>query len=147
MDICLASSYYCNRLTTYRPILRISCYKYIEVYNNLRRCGFLIQVAAPLTRSSLCQIFTVKQIFEKSWEYGKDLFACFVNHEKSYDRVPRDKHWRVLQEYGIDGQLLIAIKCFYCQPEVCVRVNGKQSKPFHWVLVLGKGAFCLVSFS
>ena len=27
-------------------------------------------------------IFTPKQIFEKSWEYGKDLFACFVDLEK-----------------------------------------------------------------
>ena len=74
---------------------------------------------------------TTDQIFEKSWEYGKDLFACFVDVEKAYDRVPRDKLWKVLQEYGVDGQLLCAIKSFYCRPEVCVRVNGKQSKPFH----------------
>ena len=48
-----------------------------------------------------------------------------------YDRVPQDKLWKVLQEYGVNGQLLRAIKSFYCRPEVCVRVNGKQSKPFH----------------
>ena len=82
-------------------------------------------------RSTTDQIVTLKQIFEKSWEYGKDLFACFVDLEKAYDRVPRDKLWKVLQEYGVNGQLLRAIKSFYCRPEVCVRVNGKQSKPFH----------------
>jgi len=49
-----------------------------------------------------------------------------------------------LQEYGIDGQLLLAIKSLYCQPEVCVRVNGTKSKPFMWVLASGKGAFCLL---
>ena len=41
-------------------------------------------------RSTTDQI-TLKQIFEKSWEYGKDLFACLVNLEKAYDRVPRNK--------------------------------------------------------
>ena len=33
--------------------------------------------------------------------------------------------------YHVHGQLLHAIKSFYCRPEVCVRVNCKQSKPFH----------------
>ena len=63
--------------------------------------------------STTGQIFTLKQIFEKSWKYGKDLFACFVDLEKIYDRVLRDKLWKVLRVYGIDGQLLHAIKSFY----------------------------------
>ena len=49
----------------------------------------------------------------------------------------------VLQEYGVDGQLLRAIRSFYCQPEVCVRVNGKQSKPFHLGVGLRQG--CVLS--
>ena len=92
---------------------------------NYGQCGF-----RP-GRSITDQIFTLKQIFEKSWEYGKDLFACFVDLEQAYDRVPRDKLWKVLQEDGVDGQLLHVIMSFYCRPEVCVRVNGKQSVPFH----------------
>ena len=36
-------------------------------------------------RSTTDQIFTLKQIFEKSWEFGKDLFACFADLEKAYD--------------------------------------------------------------
>ena len=75
------------------------------------------------SRSTTDQIFTLKQIFEKSWKYGKDLFACFVDLEKAYDQVPRDKLWKVLQEYSVDGQLLRAIKSFYSRQAVCVRVN------------------------
>ena len=77
------------------------------------------------------EIFTLKQIFEKSWVYSKDLFARFVDLEKAYGRVPWDKLWKVLQEYGVASQLLHAIKSFHRRPEVCVRVHGTQSKPFH----------------
>ena len=45
--------------------------------------------------------------------------------------------------YGVDGQLLHAIKSFYCRLEVCVRVNGKQSKPFHVGVGLRQG--CVLS--
>ena len=54
-------------------------------------------------RSTTDQIFILKQIFEKYWKHGKDLFACFVDLEKAYDQVPRDKLWKVLQEYGVNG--------------------------------------------
>ena len=89
------------------------------------QCGFRPD------RSTKNQIFTLKQIFEKSWKYGKDLFACFVDLEKAYDRVPRDKLFKVLRDIGVDGQSLRAIQSLYYLPEVCIRVNGKQSKPFH----------------
>ena len=94
-------------------------------------------------RSTTDQIFILMQIFEKSREYGKDLFACFVDLEKVYERVPQDKLWKALQEYGVDGQLLRVIKSFYCRSEVCVWVNGKQSNPFHVGVGLRQG--CVLS--
>ena len=54
------------------------------------------------------KIFTLKQIFKKSWEYGKSLFTCFV----AFDRVSWDKLCKVLREYGVDGQLSRAITSF-----------------------------------
>ena len=71
------------------------------------------------------------------------VWQCFVDLEKAYDRVPRNKLWKVLQKYSVDGQLLHAIKSFYCRPVVCVRVNGKQSKPFHVGVELRQG--CVLS--
>ena len=93
--------------------------------------------------STTDQIFTLKQIFEKSWEYGKDIYACFVDLEKAYDRIPREKLWSVLQDYGINGHLLMAVKSLYEQSEVCVRVNGKKSKPFKVRIGLQQG--CVLS--
>ena len=81
-------------------------------------------------RSTMDQNFTLPQIFEKSWEYANEVNACFVDLEKAYDRILRNKLWAVLLQYGIDGQLLTAIKSLYMQSEVCDRVNSATTKPF-----------------
>ena len=86
---------------------------------------------------------TTNQIFQKSREYGKDLFACFVDFEKAYDRVYRDKLRKVLKEYGDDGQLLQTIKSFYCRLKVCAQVNSKQSQQFYVGVRLWQG--CILS--
>ena len=121
-------------------LLERKCREILESKLEDGQCGFRPGCSAT------DQIFTLKQIFEKPWEYGKDLFACFVDLEKAYDRVPRDKRWKVLREYGVDGQLLRAIESFYRQPEVYVQVNGKQTEPFHVGVGLHKGAFCRLSY-
>jgi len=66
--------------------------------------------------------FTLQQIFEKSWEYAKNVYTCFVNLDKAYDRVPREKLRGVLRECGVD--LLLNIKTLYSFSEICVHVGG-----------------------
>ena len=89
------------------------------------------------------QIFALQQVFEKSWKYAKEVYICFVDLEKAYDRVPRDKLWVLLLEYNLRGQLLAAIKLLYKQSEACVRVNGLKTKPFNISVGLRQG--CVLS--
>ena len=100
-----------------------------------------------LGRSTTYQIFTLRQVFKKSWEYAKHVSACFVNQEKAYDRVPQDQFWRVQQKYGIDRHLSTAIKSLYCQSEIYVCLNVNNQLHFMRVLVFGKNVFCHLSFS
>ena len=68
-------------------------------------------------------------LFEKSWEYVNEVNECFVDLEEAYDRIPRDKLWAVLLQYGAGGQLVTAIKSLYMHSEVCV-FNSATMKPF-----------------
>ena len=85
------------------------------------------------------QIFALQQIFEKSWEYAKEVNACFFDLEKAYDRITRDRLWAVLLQYGIGGKLLAAIKSLYMDSEVRVRVNSATTKLFRVSVGLRQG--------
>ena len=52
------------------------------------------------------QIFVVKQIVEKTIEKNKKIYMAFVDLEKAYDNVSREKLWVVLDKYGIKGSCL-----------------------------------------
>ena len=78
----------------------------------------------------LDQVIALQQVFEKLWEYVKEVYTCFVDLEKAYDRIPRDKLWAVLLEYDVKSQLLDTIKLLYKQSEVCVRVDDMKTKLF-----------------
>ena len=107
----------------YAKCLKKKCREIFEPKLTDAQCGFC---PGPSTTDP---IFALQQIIEKSWEYAKEVNARFVDLEKAYDRISRDKLWVVLLQYGIGGQLLIAIKWPYMHSEVCVRVNSATTKP------------------
>ena len=117
----------------YAKCLEKKCREIVEPKLTDAQCGF-----RP-GRSTMEQIFALQQIFEKSWEYAKEVNARFVDLVKAYDRILRDKLWAVLLQYGIDGQLLTAIKSLYMQFEVCVRVNSATTKSFRVSVGLRQG--------
>ena len=76
------------------------------------------------------QIFCLRQAIEKLYEKNKDLYLCFIDLEKAFDRVPRQKLFEVLGEYGIRGNLLSAIKSIYVGSKAAVRIDGEMSESF-----------------
>ena len=74
----------------YVKCLEKKCRGIVESKLEDDQCGF------HPGRSITDQIFPLKQNFEKSWEYAKDFYACFVDLEKTCDRVLRDKLWLML---------------------------------------------------
>ena len=94
-------------------------------------------------RGCVDQVFTLRTLIEKHREKKKDLFVCFMDLEKAYDKVSRSKLWEVLEEYDINGKLLKGIKYFYRNSRACVRVNRNVSDYFNVDVGLRQG--CVMS--
>ncbi len=72
----------------------------------------------------------MKQVIEKMIKKDKVMFMVFIDLEKAYDNVCREKLWRILFEYGIRRRLLRSIKALYEGGRARVKVEGMGSKWF-----------------
>ena len=55
-------------------------------------------------------IWALILVLEKHWECNQPLFIAFLDLEKAFDRVPREKLWMAMAEYMVPADLQIAIK-------------------------------------
>lgn len=51
-------------------------------------------------RSCIDSIFTLKQLFEKRREFNLETHVAFIDFEKAFDRVDREKLWKIMDYMG-----------------------------------------------
>ena len=62
-------------------------------------------------RSVIDPIFALRTVIEKSWEFNVPLYGVFIDLQKAFDSIPRNKLWACLQnDFGVDGRLLKLLK-------------------------------------
>ena len=64
-------------------------------------------------RSTVDQIYTLRQISEKYEEFGKDLYVCYVDVQKAFDCVWRKGLWKVLRYFGYPEKLVRILENMY----------------------------------
>jgi hypothetical protein len=57
------------------------------------------------------QIFYIRQILEKKWDYNGMMHQLFIDFKKAYDSVKREVLYNILLEFGIPKKLVRIIKC------------------------------------
>ena len=87
---------------------------------------FLSQAQMGFRKGRGCKgaIFSLRQLSEKVIEHDRELNIVFVDQEKAFDRVNRDKLWQTLELYHIQGQLLDNIRAIYANSMSAVRTSG-----------------------
>ena len=68
-------------------------------------------------------IFALRQLGERAIEFEEDLMVAFIDQEKAFYRVERNKLWAVVEDYGVHGHLLDAIRALYENSKCMVRTD------------------------
>lgn len=56
-------------------------------------------------RSTVDQLFTVRQTLRKCWEYDIDVYQLFIDLDKHYDSVERERLLSTMLDLGIPTKL------------------------------------------
>ena len=56
---------------------------------------------------------------EKAKEFQKNIYFCFIDYAKAFDRVDHNKLWKILKEMGLPDHLI-------CLWEIYMQVKKQQ---------------------
>ena len=73
-------------------------------------------------------IFVLRMLIERAIEVKKDLYVCFVDYEKAFDRVRHAHLITILEQVNINGKDLRLIKNLYWNQEASVKVENDESE-------------------
>ncbi|VVC38393.1 Endonuclease/exonuclease/phosphatase,Reverse transcriptase domain, partial [Cinara cedri] len=75
------------------------------------------------------QIFSLRQIIEKSWEFNKSICILFVDFKKAYDSVHRHSLINILKEFELPNKLIKLIEATLQNTEIKIKVASELSEP------------------
>ncbi|KAK9881036.1 hypothetical protein WA026_014379 [Henosepilachna vigintioctopunctata] len=79
-------------------------------------------------RSCTDAIFVMRQVLEKSIEFNKPAFLCFIDLQNAFEKIQLKDVIRLLYSRGIPKNLVETIKDIYSQNNIQLHVNGKLTQ-------------------
>ena len=59
------------------------------------------------------QISNILWIFKKVREFQENIYFCFIDYAKAFNRVDHNKLWKILKEMGIPDNLTCLLRNLY----------------------------------
>jgi hypothetical protein len=90
---------------------------YVDEIIGDHQCGF------RRNQSTTDQIYCIRQILEKKWEYNGTVHQLFIDIRKAYDSVRREVLYNVLIEFGIPRKVVRLIKMCLNETYIKIRIG------------------------
>lgn len=81
-------------------------------------------------RSTIDQVFLLKQVVSKYWEFNKSFCGIFIDFKKAYDSIDRDALFKKMEKHGIPDKLIRLARVCISDSKAKVRVDGEISANF-----------------
>ena len=82
-----------------------------------------VQARFRKDRRTRDQIANIHWIIEKSREFLKNIYFCFIDYTKAFDCVDHNKLWKTLQEMEIPDHLTCLLRNLFAGQEATVRTR------------------------
>ena len=82
-----------------------------------------VQARCREGRGTRDQIANICWIMEKTKEFQKTIYFCFIDYAKAFDCVDHNKLWKILKERGIPDHLTCLLRNLYAGQEATVRTG------------------------
>lgn len=79
-------------------------------------------------RSCIDGFYTVKMVMQKKREFNLETHLYFINLEKAYDQVKREKLFNILYKVEVDSHLRKLIECIYDDNTIQIRKDKLSSE-------------------
>jgi len=123
--------------SNYRPITLLNiAYKTFAITLNNRLTRIIepklsdAQSGFRPNRSTIDNIFIVRQTFEKSYEYNIDLHNMFVDYTQAFDSINRNKVLECLNQHKIPAKLQKLIALTLTGTNAIVKINNEFTDKF-----------------
>ena len=102
-----------------------------------------IQAGFRKSKGTRVQIANIHRIIEKSREFQKNIYFCFIDYAKAFDCADHNKLCKILKELGIPDHLTCLLRNLYARQEATVRTGYGTMDWFQ----IGKGVWpgCILS--
>jgi len=78
-------------------------------------------------RGTRDQIANIRQIIEKTREFQKNIYFCFVDYAKIFDCVNHNQLWKILKEMGIPDHLTCLLRYLYAKLKSWLKAQHSEN--------------------